>query len=1128
MTFEPQSLVDTIVGEFKISALLSTDGPVLRYRAVHQQLSRSATCHVLAPALTATMGEAFLRKVRKISQVRQRNLIDIFDSGTVAGTPYFLSEELPGKSLSAWLHRHPLTVDKLHLLVQQVGQALSALQAGQVQLSHVSPDNIYIKRQGGTLALKLVGFIEPGESLDEAAQGPLPSMAALARLVFGLCQIQPFAVSLPTPLPAQDRPLISPAQLLPGLGGGLLPVLRRALDPQAVPGFSSLAELLSALLLAIPSTAPQRSLRAHLLHLRTMWPAVVLVLAALLAGSLFWLLRRTPVVPPPTPRTYTVRELQKLAQSTLQAGLRASDAVVREQALAGLVRSSDLSWRGQVEPLLDDPALPVQLRAAEVLGSLGARRAIPALQAHLRTDFDPALRAACAQALQRLGEPVTKKSVALLLSSDVPRLRLRAAEVLAAQGDGEATKLIAELATQTGEHAVEALSWLVARGDLDAQQKLLARLPVKPPLGTDSLRPAELLLRQDVPQARALLVETAKQVGETQLAAAQILCSVDDPSFLPALRVVLSDPLRPLEDRRRAALGIQSCGDRRDGQLLGRLLDDRRESVRFAQTLAGALLRLTSLDPELLTSPGGGVEWAQQALEDDSWSVRESAVALLGEDTPIVLSTTTRKVTSEKRSDSLTQVVSLLLRALADSQPSVRIAAMRSAVKVAQKTQEQAVLDSIRQSLRERASVGTAEEQLIAAASLLRLGDGSQRDTLYKGLRSMELAIRRRAVEEAVADPKLPAKLLLPLLSDGDLTVRFGAAAALLGQGQKPAALLGILREALAHGGVEGVRAYALLQQLGELTASDESKGPDLGTLLASSDVLQRLMAIDALQKLPTADAAPLLLKATRDPDATVRFRLVEVVAYHCTGSKRAALPALRALTEDSDIAVRARATAVLGQLQLVESSPKPESDERPATVSQLTGGEAGNGGEAASGPVEIQAPQSPEAVRIRQAIEQQFSLGSSLFKQGNYRAAQKALEKTSQLCGARRSDVARCSQLNSNLAYQLGVVYENLGQLANAMTEYQKVVQGAGVVRSATKRPQPRAGLALHDAAQQGVERLRGKLGRLILYKTLGGKCQKVEVYMPPGKHQVSVGGGQRKPVDLDAGESVELKTCP
>jgi tetratricopeptide (TPR) repeat protein len=298
-----------------------------------------------------------------------------------------------------------------------------------------------------------------------------------------------------------------------------------------------------------------------------------------------------------------------------------------------------------------------------------------------------------------------------------------------------------------------------------------------------------------------------------------------------------------------------------------------------------------------------------------------------------------------------------------------------------------------------------------------------------------------------------------------------------LGQGQKPAALLGILREALAHGGVEGVRAYALLQQLGELTASDESKGPDLGTLLASSDVLQRLMAIDALQKLPTADAAPLLLKATRDPDATVRFRLVEVVAYHCTGSKRAALPALRALTEDSDIAVRARATAVLGQLQLVASHPQslsPTKDQLRSASSPA--GRPATAGTAASGPVEIQAPQSPEAVRIRQAIEQQFSLGSSLFKQGNYRAAQKALEKTSQLCGARRSDVARCSQLNSNLAYQLGVVYENLGQLANAMTEYQKVVQGAGVVRSATKRPQPRGGTG---AARCSTARGRAAAGQ-------------------------------------------------
>ncbi len=87
-------------------------------------------------------------------------------------------------------------------------------------------------------------------------------------------------------------------------------------------------------------------------------------------------------------------------------------------------------------------------------------------------------------------------------------------------------------------------------------------------------------------------------------------------------------------------------------------------------------------------------------------------------------------------------------------------------------------------------------------------------------------------------------------------------------------------------------------------------------------------------------------------------------------------------------------------------------------------------------------------------------------------------------------------------------------------MSEYQKVMQS----KNTGKRPPPRV---LYDAALAGAERMRGKLGRLVLYKTIARKCQRVEVYMPPGKHQVNVGGGQRKAVELDAGESVELRTC-
>ena len=68
-------------------------------------------------------------------------------------------------------------------------------------------------------------------------------------------------------------------------------------------------------------------------------------------------------------------------------------------------------------------------------------------------------------------------------------------------------------------------------------------------------------------------------------------------------------------------------------------------------------------------------------------------------------------------------------------------------------------------------------------------------------------------------------------------------------------------------------------------------------------------------------------------------------------------------------------------------------------------------------------------------------------------------------------------------------------------MTEYQKVVQGAGVVRSATKRPQPRAGLALHDAAQQGVERLSGEMH-------IGINSEKPLVYAARGRRSVRESG--------------------
>ncbi len=1121
MSLDPQSLVGQSVGEFKLSAFVSRSGSVLRYLAEHQRLRRAATCHVLAQEETAQRGESFLEGARRISQIRQRNLLDIFDSGTIEGCPYVVSEQLQGEPLPAWIARHRWSASRLHTIAQQLGAALLALDGAGVPLREIAPDGILVRRTGGALQLKLVdcheSWLPSRQTPPSVTQTPI---AAAAVLLFGLSQARPFSKALPDPL-ALARPILDGSIALPGLPPELDQILRRGLGAQPPP-FSTLADFLGSALAAIPRHEPlQITHWMDLLRQRRTWLFAGPIL--LLAMLPLWLLLRRPLAPPPiVEKTYSVRELHDLARSTLESGLRSSLPAVREQALSGLLRSSDIGWRPQVEPLLDDPAVAVQIRAAEVLGSLGSRKALPTLQAHLGADHDPLLRAAAAQSLHKLGAQVARATLESLTRSGSLRSKRIAIQLLAEQADPQASKLVADLQGQGGDESIELQLWAARRGDETALGQLRSALPKSAPLDVKQLPIAEFLLRQEAPAAKELLSATMKVSGPAQTRAAQVLCSSDEPTAQALLRDVLRDAARALPERQIAALGIAQCGDRTDWQLLARIITDTATNDRLKQSCAGALLRLTSLDPELLSQHE--VAWAKQALEDESWSVRESAVALLGENEEVAPVQKPNLRRPDATPPAPSQVVELLDRAMEDAALPVRLTAMRSAVKVAKKTREPTDQERLKQALRKRAQTGLPEEQVVAAAALLRIGDASYRETLYNGLKSADIAVRRRAIAEADADPKLPGKLLAPLTTDADFAVRVGAAALLVAQGQKKPPLIQILREAVQHGGSEGVRAYALLQKMGEITPQSESKAPDLDTLLASSDVLQRLMAIDTLQKLPTEEAAPLLLKATRDPDATVRFRLVDVVANHCQAKgpgQRAALPALRALAEDNDVAVRARAFGLLAQLQ---TAPGPdEAAPREVTKEDDT---AKDNPASEAVPTESQPTLSPEAAHKSQAVEQQFASGSALFKQGNYRGAQKALEKTTQLCATFRASVPKCAQINSNLSYQLGVVYENLGQLASAMTEYQKVLQGAGGSKVG-KRPVARAGLALHDAAQQGAERLRGKLGRLVLYKTLAGRCQKVEVFMPPGKHQVSVGAGQRKPVELDAGETVELRTC-
>ncbi len=66
---------------------------------------------------------------------------------------------------------------------------------------------------------------------------------------------------------------------------------------------------------------------------------------------------------------------------------------------------------------------------------------------------------------------------------------------------------------------------------------------------------------------------------------------------------------------------------------------------------------------------------------------------------------------------------------------------------------------------------GTFVDRIVAAGTLLRMGDGNQRNLLREGLRATDTIVRRMAVELMDAEPAL----LLEGLKDLDGQVRFAA-----------------------------------------------------------------------------------------------------------------------------------------------------------------------------------------------------------------------------------------------------------------------------------------------------------------------------------------------------------------
>ncbi len=867
----------------------------------------------------------------------------------------------------------------------------------------------------------------------------------------------------------------------------------------------------------------------------------------------------------PVDQAVVTREMQALRQqalAVLKAQLQTPELELRLRAITSLGESHEAAVRALLEPLLNDSDLRVQSRAAEALGELGDRGAVAPLRQLTEKTRSASVRVAAAGALDQLGDASGQKLLHEDLVGNDPDARLQAALLLCSASEVEAQNVLRgwlRSVTSADDVFVNTLYRMASVGDIAARNQLLSRLERggRPEV---QLAAAASLARLGEERGRALLREAASRKDKEQVLAARLLASVDASTDLTLFRTILANRGASVAALIAATDGIADAGQSDDARALAEFLNHPDARLRLAT--ASAIVELTGRDPAALSEQS--LAWAEGALSDRSSEIRSSAVAalgdagnkvvpllqrvLIGDSEPAVRRAAARALSRRQDSDALRA----LHLGLTDGNADVRKETLRGIERVGTQLRSRGdskVLDEVKSWLTPLFSSKNLDEQILASGILYKLGDTAQRSRLTQWLTSVDATIRRLALDQLVRD----RDLIAAVLTDREPAVRFTAARMLAELGDRRGA--SVLTEMVGRGGLDGLSAYALLRKLGIALLPPK----DLGALRFSADVRTRRAALEALAALPLGEQRPLLLAAARDHSAEVRLRSAELAAELPLDSDNlpGGLSILRALLYDSDIVVRTRASALLSRLlrpiaerEIAAAATAPRSS-RPALPGgardggapegsgfipdggcpgdsgcsgdggwPVDGGTAGDRGDSGAGAVALghaDANASPDEARLPElVVEQYLSGGTSALEHKEYTKAQKLLERASTLCVKKGKRWKECARLGPEITWLLGSDYEAQGQLVNAATEYQKLLPPYSKKKSERQK-----------VAQTAIHRLSARLGRIEISKVVDGRCEQGTMWMEPGQHFVGLGNGQSKPVNVQAGQTTELKTC-
>ena len=1023
-----------------------------------------------------------------------------------------------------------------------------------------SPEALRAVRQRQTLPGTVLGtphYMSPEQALGEDVDARADQYALGCILFEMLAGTVPFDDENPAALMFKHayRPPPALVEKAPGLevSEALTQIVMRTISKKRDDRFPSMRDLEAVLQAEIDAVlgkadslrSKEQSALSGLGRGKTPWlmlGAIVVGMAVLVAGGAF-VANQRGWINLGHGDTKALLALRAAALAQLKEDLRHPDPELRRGALSALGATADGTLAPLLAVLLEDKETNVQMRAAETLGQLGQASVVPKLLPLLeRSKSEAVVAVSAAEALDQLGDARGQQALRQAMSGKQDAARLQAAMYLSGKGDREAQKILNGAVSRgkvPEEGAVAILSRLAGSGDTVAKENLLGRLN-STTNREQQLTIASSLARIGEARGRELLRDVARKPGPQQLRAAALLAALDEPGGIELFRDVSTNSDAPAPARLLALSGLAYVGGTTDLRKLQPLLKQAGD-VRLRQAAAAAMLRISDADPVLAAAQSLSVE------SDPSWLLRDNAVAALGDletqGSVNALARVLRRRDSApdarkeaarvlgRRADPTT--LRVLRDGIDDTDIGVRHEVIRSVASVGRRLGERGLTSARTEAsglLNKVLLQGEASDELPARAGLLLLGDDSQRTPLVNALKAGDERKRLQVVQSVERD----ASIFATALDDKGAPVRRLAARKLADMGDSRS--LPVLRETISEqkNSSEGLHAYAQLRRLGQ----DFSPPPDAIGMMESKDAEVRAAALEALSVQAGETRKRALEQAAKDPDSRVRQRVVEIaleIAQEKGGAGVAlATSVLKQLVRDSDGTVRARANALLTRLQAQKrveeaaqtnagsdaqpaqpvpsappvSSPAVDGGTPPASALAANGSDAGTEATGEPGKTGTDGEKTDG-----DPLQGLLKSGRDSFKKQDYRRAQKTLERLSSQCGRQSSKV--CAPIAYELAFYLGRTYEEQGQQADAMNEFQRIEKKKGGTSEQ------------RDYIARAIKDLSKKLGRVQIKRTKRGKCETTLLWVTPGEQVIPLSAGDTRTVTVGRNEKVSVGEC-